>query len=204
MRRKSSPCIWRPHPSSSGAGNKKLPLHWGSPGQRPAREGVEEPGGGRRGWAGGCGWAAWLPAPTACPAFPLWAALFTGAAAPKPAARLRLTFFHADAGQSGQLLGSRTAGIVTSKCICYIQIPGVCANTVSVQRRRQRCSRPSCAAAGKRLLLTPWSHSPQGGLLLLSPLHRPQGPPPAGSTGTGCNRDPALLCFADNLFSGSH
>lgn len=35
------------------------------------------------------------------------------------------------------------------------------------------------------------------------PSATPKDPPP-GSTQTGCNRDPALICFADNLFSGSH
>lgn len=102
-------------------GIKTCPLHWGSPGQSPARQGVEEPGSGMRGWAGGCRWAAWLPAPSTHPACPS-GCYSHGLMLPKLV--VPSDFFHADARQSWQLLGSRTARNVISKCICYIQILG--------------------------------------------------------------------------------
>lgn len=154
---------------------------------------MEEPGG---------GWATWLRAPRANPACPFWLRFSHGLGLPKLAALLRLTSFQADAiRQSWQLPGSRAARSITSKCICYIQTLTLRANRVSVQRRQQRCSCPSCVAAGKLLPQTPWSHSPQGGLLLLSPPTTTPKDPSAGSTRTGCSRHPTLLCFADNLFS---
>jgi len=100
-------------------GVKTCPLRWGSPGQRASRLGVEGPGSGRRGWAGGCGWlpGSLHPAPT--PLAPFGCVIRVGWSSPARWSP-RTDCFNADARQSWQLPGSRTARNVVPKRICYV------------------------------------------------------------------------------------
>lgn len=151
------------------------------------------------------GWGLWVGCLAPCtqhpPRLPLLAVLLTQAQAPKPAGHLKLTSFHADARQSWQLLGSRTARNVISKC--WGDVGGGCGALGS------RCKGDGRGAPVPPVQLLgsgspkPLVPQPSGRFAsALSPL------PPPRTPRLGAHReaphDPALLCFADNLFSGIH
>lgn len=161
------------------------------------------------GGEGGLGVAGGLPGslhPAPAPLPPL-AVLFMQAEAPEPAGPLGLTFFHTDTRQNWQLLGSRTARNVISKCMRWIQMPGgpgwrVRCIRVSVQRGWQRCSCPAWLLGSS----SPTPHVPQPPGRFASAL--PPTPPPRtpwlALHGQAITVTLLFSFFADNLLSGTH
>lgn len=150
--------------------------------------------------AGGKGGLCLAPCIQHPSCLPLWL-LFTGTEAPKPIGHLRLAFLMLMAGRAG----SRKQDSKT----CYIQMHLLYPNTRGLGKVGSQCKR-----CGEELLfllhsswevspLTPWSHIPIEvcSCSLCSIFSKELQ---AASTRISCNRDPALLCFPDNLFHGTH